>query len=140
MSTADSITAGHPGEWTRVIRPRRGLVRLDLFVDVDGFEVHALRSAEGVLTSGPDCYVEVHESLLPRYGVSAMDSRRYAEEKFLRLMGFVVAWLITRRTRSRLLALCCNRRCTQTRDGVWTRSTRDPYMSPETLCPTYLSV
>lgn len=42
-----------------------------LFMDVDGFEGHALKGAEQVLESRPDCYVEVHGHLLPRYGYSS---------------------------------------------------------------------
>jgi FkbM family methyltransferase len=42
-----------------------------LFIDVDGFENQALRGAKDVLHACPDCYVEVHSDLLPRYGDSA---------------------------------------------------------------------
>lgn len=42
-----------------------------LFIDVDGFEVQALRGGTEVLKSYPDCYVEVHSDLLPRYGDKA---------------------------------------------------------------------
>jgi len=44
-----------------------------LFVDVDGFEVEALRGAQRVLATRPDCYLEVHSELLPRYGHRARD-------------------------------------------------------------------
>jgi len=40
-----------------------------LFIDIDGYEVHALRGAQRVLSTRPDCYIEVHGPLLDRYGV-----------------------------------------------------------------------
>jgi FkbM family methyltransferase len=44
-----------------------------LFMDVDGFELEALRGAATVLESRPDCYIEVHNDLLRRYGQEAAD-------------------------------------------------------------------
>jgi FkbM family methyltransferase len=42
-----------------------------LFLDIEGFELHALRGAENVLESRPDCFVEVHTGCgLEEYGNS----------------------------------------------------------------------
>ncbi len=44
-----------------------------LFIDVDGYELRALRGAERTLAAGPDLYMEVHPPLLRNYGDSAAE-------------------------------------------------------------------
>ncbi len=48
-----------------------------LFIDVDGFEVDALRGATRVLSHLPDIYMEVHPPYLEEYGYSAEDAMQY---------------------------------------------------------------
>lgn len=56
-----------------------------LFIDVDGFEGQALKGAERVLDSRPDCYVEVHGHLLGEYGYASDDIVRVFEDRGYRL-------------------------------------------------------
>jgi FkbM family methyltransferase len=70
---------GGSGDWGRVRVPavtidelaeRYGLPDL-LFIDVEGFECHALRGASRTLATRPDCFVEVHSGIgLEEFGGS----------------------------------------------------------------------
>ncbi len=52
-----------------------------LFIDVDGFEVEALRGATRVLSHSPDIYMEVHPPYLEEYGYTAEDAMQYLRER-----------------------------------------------------------
>ena len=80
FETRGLIGIGDCGEPTLTLRTRtiddlaREFGNPDvLFVDVDGYEVHALRGAQRVLSTRPDCYIEIHGHLLHRYGVGALE-------------------------------------------------------------------
>ena len=44
-----------------------------VFIDVEGYELEALRGATETLDRGPDWFIEVHGEDLPRYGASGRD-------------------------------------------------------------------
>jgi hypothetical protein len=61
-----------------------------LFIDVEGYECHALRGARNTLASHPDCFVEVHSGEgLEKYGGSESEVASFFPEAVYELSYYI---------------------------------------------------